>query len=66
MLQPDPVFHLKIGEPVHSLQFLNQSLIVGSGSGKIKIFCLSVRELIKLKSLLTSLSHFLTVSSLKL
>lgn len=47
MLQPDPVFHLKIGEPIHSIQFLNQSLIVGSASGKIKVYCLSVSEQLK-------------------
>lgn len=42
MLQPDSVFNLKIGEPVHAIQFLNQSLIVGCASGKIKVYCLSV------------------------
>lgn len=47
MLQPDAVFQFKIGEPVHSIQFLNQSLIVGCASGKIKVYCLSVSRSLK-------------------
>lgn len=42
MLQPDPSYHLKINEPVHSVEFLSQQLFVGCASGKIKVFCLSV------------------------
>ncbi|KAG5673579.1 hypothetical protein PVAND_003615 [Polypedilum vanderplanki] len=41
MLQPDPSYHLKIQEPVHSINFLSQQLLTGTASGKIKFFCLS-------------------------
>ncbi|XP_070501460.1 guanine nucleotide-binding protein subunit beta-like protein 1 [Chironomus tepperi] len=41
MLQPDPSFHLKVQDPVHSLDFLSQQLLTGCASGKIKVFCLS-------------------------
>lgn len=42
MLQPDSVYVLKAHDPVHSVHFQNQQLLVGTKAGRVKIFCLSV------------------------